>query len=204
GSWKLRAQNLINYGCFCSDEETMGVRSVAGEIEELRRQIEHHNRKYYFEDAPEISDLEFDRLMRRLIELEREHPALVAPDSPTQRVRGDPIEGFKQVVHRTPMLSRGNTYNEADLREFDARLPQRGSRKPQAARSAALRRAAPPFLRPLGRATRRPRCDEPHRFPGADSGLRLHGRAAQHAAGLDRPGPGLLRRPTGIAPRARV
>jgi len=100
----------------------MGVRSVAGEIEELRRQIEHHNRKYYFEDAPEISDLEFDRLMRRLIELEREHPELVAPDSPTQRVGGEPIAGFKQVVHRTPMLSMDNTYNEADLREFDARI----------------------------------------------------------------------------------
>ena len=100
----------------------MGVRSVAGEIEELRRQIEHHNRKYYFEDAPEISDLEFDRLMQRLIELEREHPELVTPDSPTQRVGGEPIAGFKQVVHRTPMLSMDNTYNEADLREFDARI----------------------------------------------------------------------------------
>ena len=100
----------------------MGVRSVAGEIEELRRQIEHHNRKYYFEDAPEISDLEFDRLMQQLIELEREHPELVTPDSPTQRVGGEPIAGFKQVVHRTPMLSMDNTYNEADLREFDARI----------------------------------------------------------------------------------
>jgi len=100
----------------------MGVRSVAGEIEELRRQIEHHNRKYYFEDAPEISDLEFDRLMQRLIELEREHPELVTPDSPTQRVGGEPIAGFKQVVHRTPMLSMDNTYNEVDLREFDARI----------------------------------------------------------------------------------
>ena len=64
----------------------MAVPSVAGEIEELRRQIERHNRKYYVEDAPEISDLEFDRLMQRLIELEREHPELVTPDSPTQRV----------------------------------------------------------------------------------------------------------------------
>ena len=100
----------------------MGVRSVAGEIEELRRQIEHHNRKYYFEDAPEISDLEFDRLMQRLIELEREHPELVTPDSPTQRVGREPIAGFKQVLHRTPMLSMDNTYNEVDLREFDARI----------------------------------------------------------------------------------
>ena len=64
----------------------MAVPSVAGEIEELRRQIERHNRKYYVEDAPEINDLEFDRLMQRLIELEREHAELVTPDSPTQRV----------------------------------------------------------------------------------------------------------------------
>lgn len=96
--------------------------SPANEIAELRKLIEYHNRKYYVDAAPEISDLEFDKLLVRLQELEQAHPDLIAPDSPTQRVGGEPIEGFETVTHRVPMLSIDNTYNENDLREFDGRV----------------------------------------------------------------------------------
>jgi DNA ligase (NAD+) len=96
--------------------------SVKKRIETLRMQIEHHNFKYYIEDSPEISDLEFDVLMKELQELESRNPELITPDSPTQRIGGQPIEGFRQVVHRVPMLSIENTYNEEEVRGFDARL----------------------------------------------------------------------------------
>jgi DNA ligase (NAD+) len=92
------------------------------QIEALRRMIERHNYKYYVEDNPEITDLEFDRLMKQLEELESKYPELVTPESPTQRIGGQPIEGFHQVVHRIPMLSIENTYNEEEVREFDARI----------------------------------------------------------------------------------
>jgi DNA ligase (NAD+) len=97
-------------------------RSAALEIDGLRRQIEHHNYLYYIEAAPEISDLEYDRLVQRLQDLEGQHPDLVTPDSPTQRVGGQPIEGFNSVRHRVPMLSIDNTYNADELREFDQRV----------------------------------------------------------------------------------
>src|SRR5207237_980034 len=71
---------------------------------------------------PEISDREFDRLLDELKALEQAHPELVTPDSPTQRVGGQPIEGFETVVHREPMLSIDNTYNADELREFDRRV----------------------------------------------------------------------------------
>jgi DNA ligase (NAD+) len=92
------------------------------QIEALRRKIERHNYKYYVEDNPEISDLEFDLLMKQLQEIESQHPELVTPESPTQRIGGRPIEGFRQVAHRVPMLSIENTYNEEEVREFDARI----------------------------------------------------------------------------------
>jgi DNA ligase (NAD+) len=86
---------------------------------ELRKQLEHHNYKYYVEAAPEISDREFDRLLEELKQIEGKHPELVTPDSPTQRVGGAPIAGFKTVTHRQPMLSIDNTYSADELREFD-------------------------------------------------------------------------------------
>src|SRR5437016_4324896 len=98
------------------------ARSVRKQIDDLRQQIEYHNYKYYVEAAPEISDRAFDRLMQELQELEKEHPEWITPDSPTQRVGGQPLAAFRQVRHRVPMLSIDNTYNEEDLREFDARL----------------------------------------------------------------------------------
>lgn len=89
---------------------------------QLRVELEHHNRLYYQKAAPEISDQEFDRLLRELQDLETAHPDLLTPDSPTQRVGGAPIEGFVQITHRVPMMSLDNTYSEGELREFFQRL----------------------------------------------------------------------------------
>jgi DNA ligase (NAD+) len=89
---------------------------------ELRRQVNHHNYLYYVEAKPEISDLEFDRLLKELEAIEAAHPELVTPDSPTQGVGGQPIEGFETVVHRVPMLSIGKCTTEKELRDFDARI----------------------------------------------------------------------------------
>ncbi|MCB9867032.1 MAG: NAD-dependent DNA ligase LigA [Phycisphaerales bacterium] len=94
----------------------------ADEIEQLRDEIRRHDRLYFVEAAPEISDREYDRLMDRLKRLEAEHPDLVTPDSPSQRVGGEPLEGFAKVTHAVPMRSIDNTYNEAELREFDQRV----------------------------------------------------------------------------------
>ena len=96
--------------------------SVKDRIDNLRREIEYHNYKYYIEANPELTDLEFDRLFDELKSLEKEYPELIKPDSPTQRVGGGPIEGFRQVQHEVPMLSIENTYNEDEVREFDHRI----------------------------------------------------------------------------------
>jgi len=94
----------------------------ATRIEELRRQIRHHEDRYYIDSTPEISDAEFDELMHELQRLERDHPDLVTLDSPTQRVGGRTAEGFASVRHAEPMLSLDNAYNDAELRAFDERL----------------------------------------------------------------------------------
>src|SRR5206468_3984123 len=91
-------------------------------IEELRRLIEHHNYLYYVDAKPEISDKEFDKLYDELKKLASAHPELITPDSPTQRVGGQPIDGFVTVKHREPMLSIDNTYSADELREFDRRV----------------------------------------------------------------------------------
>lgn len=93
-------------------------------INELKKQIERHNRLYHVEDRPEISDQEYDQLVRELQELENQFPELVTADSPTQRVGGEPLPFFEKVVHRTPMLSLGNAFHEEDLRDFDRRVRQ--------------------------------------------------------------------------------
>lgn len=97
-------------------------KSARTEIEKLREEIRRHDHLYYVKTSPEISDREYDRLYARLRELEAAHPDLVTPDSPTQRVGGRPLEGFTQVRHAVPMLSIDNTYNEAELRQFDERV----------------------------------------------------------------------------------
>jgi DNA ligase (NAD+) len=90
--------------------------------EELRQLIDHHSYLYYVEAKPDISDREFDKLLDELKKIEADHPELITPDSPTQRVGGQPIEGFVTVKHSTPMLSIDNTYSAAELREFDRRV----------------------------------------------------------------------------------
>jgi DNA ligase (NAD+) len=97
------------------------ARNPKPEIERLRDEIRYHDRKYYVEARPEISDLQYDRLVDRLKKLESEHPELVTPDSPTQRVGDQPVESLMQVEHRVPMLSIDNTYSLDELREFGRR-----------------------------------------------------------------------------------
>ena len=93
----------------------------ATEVAQLREKIRHHDRKYYVEAAPEISDLEYDGLINRLKELEAAHPDLLTTDSPTQRVGDQPVEGLVQVEHRVPMLSIDNTYSLEELRAYGQR-----------------------------------------------------------------------------------
>src|SRR6266404_1409650 len=96
--------------------------SVSRRVDVLRDQIRHHEHLYYVLDAPEISDDDYDLLMNELKALEREHPDLVRPDSPTQRVGGKPREGFVKQPHSRPMLSLDNAYNQAELRDWDRRI----------------------------------------------------------------------------------
>ncbi|MGA2135671.1 MAG: NAD-dependent DNA ligase LigA [Bryobacteraceae bacterium] len=95
---------------------------IASRVERLRESLRHHERQYYVLDAPQISDAEYDVLMRQLRELETQHPELLTPDSPTQRVGGKPREGFVKVAHSSPMLSLDNALDEGELRDFDRRV----------------------------------------------------------------------------------
>ncbi|MEK6757165.1 MAG: NAD-dependent DNA ligase LigA [Bacteroidota bacterium] len=96
--------------------------STTKRIEELRTLLREHDYRYYALAQPTISDREYDRLMRELIELERTHPDLVTPDSPSQRVGGQPTKEFPTVAHTVPMLSLSNTYNEEEVTDFDRRV----------------------------------------------------------------------------------
>ena len=96
--------------------------SAESRIEELRRRIRHHNERYYRDDAPEISDAEYDALFRELTELEEIHPERFDPDSPTQRVGAQPVESFGTIVRDVPMLSLQNAFGEDELRDFDVRV----------------------------------------------------------------------------------
>jgi len=97
-------------------------KEVRERVEELRRQINHHNYRYYVLDSPEISDGEYDRLFRELQELEQQYAGLVTRDSPTQRIGASPLDEFESVRHRVPMLSLGNAFDEDELRAFDERV----------------------------------------------------------------------------------
>ncbi len=96
--------------------------SVSKQIDQLREQLRHHEYLYYVLDQPEISDAEYDAMMRELKKLEEAHPELITADSPTQRVGGKPREGFVKVAHSSPMLSLDNALNEEELRAFDRRV----------------------------------------------------------------------------------
>jgi DNA ligase (NAD+) len=100
-------------------------KDVARRAAELRRQIHEHNYRYYVLDRPSISDAAYDRLFRELQELERQHPGLVTPDSPTQRVGAAPAEKFASVRHSTPMLSLDNAFSDEELAGFDRRVRER-------------------------------------------------------------------------------
>jgi DNA ligase (NAD+) len=102
---------------------------IKKEIEELREKIRYHDYKYYVENMPEISDQAYDALYRKLKELEEKYPQFITPDSPTQRIGGKPLEEFKTVKHRIPMLSMDNTYSEEEIRDFDRRVRKLLSRE---------------------------------------------------------------------------
>src|SRR5437588_8321344 len=105
------------------------TKDVEKQLETLRDEIRYHEHRYYVLDQPELSDAEFDRLMAKLKKLEAEHPELVTPDSPTQRVGGKPREGFVKVRHSSPMLSLDNTYNADELRAWERRVHELSGRK---------------------------------------------------------------------------
>jgi DNA ligase (NAD+) len=96
--------------------------SPVQQIQELRDQLRHHEHLYYVEDSPQLTDAQYDALMNRLKKIEEEHPDLVTPDSPTQRVGGKPKEGFTKMPHSRPMLSLDNAYNEEELRAWEQRV----------------------------------------------------------------------------------
>ncbi|MDX2464940.1 MAG: NAD-dependent DNA ligase LigA [Porticoccus sp.] len=100
-------------------------RAVYDEAAALRQQLNHHNHLYYVLDDPSVPDVEYDRLMRKLQQLESEYPSLKTADSPTQRVGGEPLKAFNSVVHEVPMLSLDNAFNDEELLEFQRRVTER-------------------------------------------------------------------------------
>jgi len=105
------------------------AKDLEKKIEALRDKIRRHEHLYYVLDQPEISDTDFDALMQELQQLEAEHPTLITPDSPTQRVGGKPREGFVKTRHSSPMLSLDNTYSEEELRAWERRVHELSGRK---------------------------------------------------------------------------
>jgi len=105
------------------------AKDIAKKIDALREEIRHHEYQYFVLDDPEISDQKFDQLTGQLKQLEAEHPDLITPDSPTQRVGGKPREGFVKAPHSSPMLSLDNTYNEDELRAWERRVHELTGRK---------------------------------------------------------------------------
>jgi DNA ligase (NAD+) len=110
-----------------SDEEPPSNKSSAIQLEldQLRRQIAHHDSQYFTHDSPEIPDVDYDRLFARLVEIESLYPALITAESPTQRVGSKPLDEFRQVQHEIAMLSLDKVFNESDLNDFDARVKKR-------------------------------------------------------------------------------
>ncbi len=101
-----------------------GQDNASRRVQDLRDAIERHNYDYYVRDTPTVPDAEYDKLFRELQQLEEQYPNLVTPDSPTRRVGGTALKAFSQVVHRMPMLSLGNAFEEAEVRAFDRRICQ--------------------------------------------------------------------------------
>ncbi|OYD07517.1 NAD-dependent DNA ligase LigA [Paludifilum halophilum] len=104
----------------------MNRKQASEQIEELRAKLNEHNYRYHVLDEPTVSDADYDAMMRELIRLEKEHPDLVTPDSPSQRVGGEPLPYFEKVNHRIPMLSLGNAFDFDELKDFDRRIKRLG------------------------------------------------------------------------------
>src|SRR5260370_33323616 len=96
--------------------------TISQRVEKLKEELRHHEYLYYVVDQPEITDAEYDALMRRLEALETEHPELLTPDSPTQRAGASPSEKFAVVVHRRMMMSLANAMDAEEMRAFDPRI----------------------------------------------------------------------------------
>lgn len=103
----------------------MDKREAEQRIQELRDLLNEYNYQYYVLDSPTVPDSEYDRLMQELMKLEEQFPELITPNSPTQRVGGEPLDAFEKVEHAVPMLSLSNAFNEQDLRDFDRRVRER-------------------------------------------------------------------------------
>jgi len=103
-------------------QKSLSLKQASQKIKKLREEIKHHEKKYYIDNDPQISDYEFDLLVKKLEELEKQFPKLITPESPTQRVGEQPLEGFVSIQHRTPMLSLDNCYSVEELREFEGRI----------------------------------------------------------------------------------
>src|SRR5205809_2471477 len=112
----LRFRAFVSWGIFMEQKE------AAKRVQQLREEIRKHDRLYYEEATPIISDREYDRLYKELVDLETQFPDLITPDSPTQRVGGKPLKAFEQVSHVIPMLSLDNTYSEEEVKNFYARI----------------------------------------------------------------------------------
>jgi len=102
--------------------KSLSLQEAGKKIKKLREEIKYHEKKYYVDNDPQISDYEFDLLVKELEKLESQFPELITPESPTQRVGEQPIEGFASIAHRTPMLSLDNCYSVEELREFEERI----------------------------------------------------------------------------------
>src|SRR5258706_8183106 len=101
---------------------------IRRDLDALREKIRYHEHRYYVLDDPEISDAEFDKLLNQLKKIEAEHPELITPQSPTQRVGGKPRAGFVKVAHSSPMLSLDNAYSEEELHEWERRVHELSGR----------------------------------------------------------------------------
>src|SRR6478609_7047007 len=116
--WR-RCPSSTSAGCSSRPRASL-TEAPAKRAEELRKQLEYHGHRYYVLDDPEISDADYDELINELRAIEAEHPELLTPDSPTQRVGGRPLDKFEQVRHLQPMLSLANARNADELRAWEA------------------------------------------------------------------------------------
>ena len=120
----ISGRSYLNYNSHMesSSVEERGAQEAKLRVEELRSQIAYHDYRYYTLDQPEVSDYDYDMLMRELRELESKHPELITPDSPTQRVSGQPVEAFGVVEHRVPLISLANAFSEGEFRAWYRRV----------------------------------------------------------------------------------